>query len=120
LKYSRRCVLPPIARDNIPESVLVGAGYTCAALMCGLGTLNMIIAVTLPFAVAWFISVGAMGAKIVAGRCALLWRSSARRGYVPAGANASVLPGTHRTSSAVDRGGAGAAHRAEHHTAAVV
>jgi intracellular septation protein len=53
--------LPPIARDNIPESVIVGAGYAWAALMCGLGTLNIIIAVTLPFAVwAWFISVGAL------------------------------------------------------------
>lgn len=59
--------LPPIARDNISESVLVGAGYAWAALMCGLGTLNIIIAVTLPFAVwAWFISVGAIGAKLVA------------------------------------------------------
>jgi len=59
--------LPPIARDNIPESVLVGAGYAWAALMFVLGALNIIIAVTLPFAVwAWFISVGAIGAKIVA------------------------------------------------------
>jgi intracellular septation protein len=59
--------LPPIARDNIPESVLVGAGYAWAVLMCGLGTLNIIITVTLPFAVwAWFISVGAIGAKIAA------------------------------------------------------
>jgi hypothetical protein len=49
------------------ESVRVSAGYAGAALMCGLGTLNMIIAVTVPFAAwAWFISVGAMGAKIVA------------------------------------------------------
>jgi intracellular septation protein len=59
--------VPPIARDSIAESVLVGAGYAGAALMRGLGTLNMIIAVTLAFAVwAWFISVGAMGAKLVA------------------------------------------------------
>jgi intracellular septation protein A len=43
--------LPPIARDNIPESVLVGAGYAWAALMVGLGALNVIIAVALPFAV---------------------------------------------------------------------
>jgi intracellular septation protein len=59
--------LPPIARDNIPESVLVGAGYAWAALMFALGALNLIIAVTLPFRIwAWFISVGAIGAKFVA------------------------------------------------------
>src|SRR2546421_11013372 len=55
--------LPPIARDNIPEAVLVGAGYAWAALMFALGALNIIIAVTLPFRVlAWFISIGAIGA----------------------------------------------------------
>jgi len=59
--------LPPIARDNIPESVFVGAGYAWAALMFALGALNIVIAVTLPFGVwAWFISAGAIGAKIVA------------------------------------------------------
>jgi intracellular septation protein len=59
--------LPPIARDNIPESILLGAGYAWAALMFALGALNIVIAVTLPFKVwAWFISVGAVGAKIVA------------------------------------------------------
>jgi len=59
--------LPPIARDNIPESVLVGAGYAWVALMFGLGTLNIVIAATLPFRVwAWFVSIGAIGAKIVA------------------------------------------------------
>jgi intracellular septation protein len=57
--------LPPIARDNIPESVLVGSGYAWATLMFALGALNIIIVVTLPFAVwAWFISVGAIGTKI--------------------------------------------------------
>jgi intracellular septation protein A len=59
--------LPPIARDNIPESVLVGSGYAWAALMFALGALNIFIALTLPFRIwAWFISVGAIGAKIVA------------------------------------------------------
>ena len=59
--------LPPIARDNIPELVLVGSGYAWAALMFALGMLNIIIAVNLPFRIwAWFISVGAIGAKIVA------------------------------------------------------
>ena len=59
--------LPPIVRDHIPESILVGAGYAWAALMFGLSALNIVIALTLPFGVwAWFISVGAIGAKIVA------------------------------------------------------
>jgi intracellular septation protein len=59
--------LPPIVRDNIPESILVAAGYAWAALMFALGALNIFIALTLPFRVwAWFISVGAIGAKIAA------------------------------------------------------
>jgi len=59
--------LPPIVQDNIPESVLLAAGYAWAALMFALGALNIVIALTLPFRVwAWFISVGAIGAKIVA------------------------------------------------------
>jgi intracellular septation protein A len=59
--------LPPVVRDNIPESVLVTSGYAWAALMFALGALNIAVALTLPFSVwAWFISVGAVGAKIVA------------------------------------------------------
>jgi intracellular septation protein len=59
--------LPPIARDNIPESVLVASGYAWAALMFALGALNIFVALTLPFSVwAWFISVGAIGAKVAA------------------------------------------------------
>ena len=38
-----------------------------AALMFVLGALNIVIALTLPFGVwAWFVSIGAIGAKIVA------------------------------------------------------
>jgi intracellular septation protein A len=59
--------LPPIVRDNIPESILLSAGYAWAGLMFALGGLNVVIALTLPFRVwAWFISVGAIGSKIVA------------------------------------------------------
>jgi intracellular septation protein len=59
--------LPPVVRDNIPESVLVTSGCAWAALMFTLGALNIVVAVTLPFRVwAWFISVGAVGAKIIA------------------------------------------------------
>jgi intracellular septation protein len=59
--------LPPIVRDNIPESVVTGVGYAWAALMFTLGALNLVVALTLPFAVwAWFITVGVVGGKIAA------------------------------------------------------
>lgn len=59
--------LPPAVREHIPESVLVVSGYAWAALMFALGTLNLVIALTLPFEIwAWFISVGAIGAKVAA------------------------------------------------------
>jgi intracellular septation protein len=59
--------LPPIARDNLPERVMVSAGYAWAALMIVLGVLNLIIATAFDFRVwAWFISFGAVGAKVVA------------------------------------------------------
>jgi intracellular septation protein len=59
--------LPPVARDNLPENAMVNAGYAWAALMFLLGGLNLIIATTFEFRVwAWFISFGAVGAKIAA------------------------------------------------------
>ena len=59
--------LPPIARDNLPVRVVIVAGYAWAALMFGLGALNVIIATTMSiYAWAWFISVGAAGAKVSA------------------------------------------------------
>ncbi len=59
--------LPPAVRDNIPEPVLVASGYAWVALMFALGSLNIVVALTLTFGVwAWFISVGAVRAKIVA------------------------------------------------------
>ena len=59
--------LPPIARDNLPLSVMVKAGYAWAALMFLLGGLNLFVATTMSFqAWAWFITFGAVGAKIVA------------------------------------------------------
>jgi intracellular septation protein len=36
--------LPPIVRENIPESALLAAGYAWAALMFALGALNIVIA----------------------------------------------------------------------------
>ena len=59
--------LPPIARDNLPESVMVAAGYAWAALMFVLGFVNLIIATGFSFRVwAWFITFGAIGAKVAA------------------------------------------------------
>ena len=59
--------LPPIARDNLPLSVMVGAGYGWSALMFVLGALNLVVALTVTFpAWAWFITFGAVGAKVVA------------------------------------------------------
>jgi intracellular septation protein A len=59
--------LPPAVRDNIPEGILVASGYAWAALMFTLGALNIVVALTLPFSIwAWFISAGAVGAKIAA------------------------------------------------------
>lgn len=59
--------LPPIARDNLPESVMVAAGYAWAALMFVLGLVNLIIATGFSFRVwAWFIAFGAIGAKVAA------------------------------------------------------
>ena len=59
--------LPPIARDNLPLSVMLISGYAWAALMFLLGALNLLVATTMSFqAWAWFITFGAVGAKVVA------------------------------------------------------
>jgi intracellular septation protein len=59
--------LPPIARENLPLEVMVGAGYGWSALMFLLGAINVFVALTMSFtAWAWFITFGAVGAKVVA------------------------------------------------------
>jgi intracellular septation protein len=59
--------LPPIARDNLPLNVMVVAGYGWSALMFLLGAINLFVALTMSFAAwAWFITFGAVGAKVVA------------------------------------------------------
>lgn len=59
--------LPTIARDNLPPNVIVIAGYGWAALMFVLGAVNTFAATTMSFqAWAWFITFGAVGAKVVA------------------------------------------------------
>lgn len=66
--------LPRIAADNLPESLMVGTGYTWAALMALLGVTNLVVAWRFDEHVwIWFISVFAVGAKLVffAGQYAL-------------------------------------------------
>jgi intracellular septation protein A len=59
--------LPAIVQQNVPEAVIVGAGYAWAGLMVVLGTANLVIATQFDIRVwAWFISFGAIGAKLAA------------------------------------------------------
>jgi intracellular septation protein A len=59
--------LPEIALRNVPEPAIVAAGYAWAALLAALGLANLAIALRFDFATwAWFVSVGAVGAKLVA------------------------------------------------------
>lgn len=59
--------LPPVARDNLAPNVVVIAGYGWAALMFVLGAINVVVATAMSFqAWAWFITFGAVGAKVVA------------------------------------------------------
>src|SRR6516164_1108364 len=59
--------LPEIAQRYLPANAPVIAGYAWAALMAALGLANILIALYAPFAIwVWFISVGAIGAKVAA------------------------------------------------------
>jgi intracellular septation protein len=59
--------LPPIVKDNLPEMVLVASGYAWAGLMIALGLINFYVATNYSVqAWAWFITFGAIGAKVVA------------------------------------------------------
>ena len=59
--------LPAIARENLPEAVIIGAGYAWAGLMAALGATNLVIATQFDIRVwAGFISFGAIGAKLAA------------------------------------------------------
>jgi intracellular septation protein len=59
--------LPEIVRANLPESVPVGAGYGWAGLIAALGLANLGFALNGDLALwAWFVSIGAVGAKIAA------------------------------------------------------
>jgi intracellular septation protein len=59
--------LPPVVKENISANTIIGAGYCWAALMAALGLANIAIAATGDMKLwAWFISVGAVGAKVAA------------------------------------------------------
>jgi intracellular septation protein A len=59
--------ITPIARQNVSQATMVAAGYAWAALMATLGLTNLVIALNFALATwAWFVSVGAVGAKLAA------------------------------------------------------
>ena len=64
--------LPEVAQRYLPANAPVIAGYAWAGLMAALGLANILIALYAPFAIwVWFISVGAIGAKVAAFRAAI-------------------------------------------------
>jgi intracellular septation protein len=59
--------LPEIVTQNLPEHVIVAAGYAWAGLLAAIGIVNLGFAAYGDMVIwAWFISVGAFGAKIAA------------------------------------------------------
>lgn len=59
--------MPPIVSQNVPERVITATGYAWAGLMIALGVVNIYIATSFSIETwAWWISVGAIGAKVVA------------------------------------------------------
>jgi intracellular septation protein A len=89
--------MPDIVRQNVPENILVGSGYAWAALMFALGLINLYVANQYSIEVwAWFISVFAVGAKIVAFlmQYAVIWVMIRRklRAAAIAKSNAAPLP----------------------------
>jgi intracellular septation protein len=56
--------LPEIVSQNVPESTIVAAGYSWAALLAALGLINLVIALNFDFMTwALFISLGSVGSK---------------------------------------------------------
>jgi intracellular septation protein len=59
--------MPPIVSQNVPERAIIATGYAWAGLMVALGVVNIYIASSFSIATwAWWISVGAIGAKVIA------------------------------------------------------
>src|SRR5271170_3010624 len=80
--------LPEIATRNLPESVPIAAGYAWAALLAAIGIANLGFAYYGDIAMwAWFISVGAIGAKLAAFALQYaVFRAMIRRRLAPAAA----------------------------------
>ena len=59
--------MPEIVQRNVPAQVITATGYAWAVLMAALGLANLVIALSFDFATwAWFVSFGAVGAKVAA------------------------------------------------------
>jgi intracellular septation protein len=59
--------MPPLVTAHVPANVLTASGYAWAGLMFVLGLTNLYVAAMYsPVVWAWFISAGAVGAKILA------------------------------------------------------
>ena len=78
--------LPEIAAQNLPEPVIVAAGYAWAGLLAAIGIVNLGFAAYGDVVIwAWFISVGSIGAKIAAfGLQYIVFRTMVRRRLVQA------------------------------------
>jgi intracellular septation protein len=86
--------MPPFVKENISANTIIGAGYCWAALMVALGLANVAIAATGDMKMwAWFISVGAVGAKVAAfGLQYLIFRSIIYRKIRSALREAQAVP----------------------------
>ena len=84
--------LPAIVRENVPRSAIVGAGYAWVGLMVALGLANLVIATQFDIRIwAWFISVGAIGAKLIAFLLQyVVFRTLVRRSLRRAGSTAAA------------------------------
>jgi intracellular septation protein len=59
--------LPPIAKDNLSQRFIVGAGYCWAAWFFVLAAANLVVAMNFDFQVrSWFFAIGLVGGKILA------------------------------------------------------
>lgn len=59
--------LPKVATESLSQRFITNAGYCWAALMFALALANVVVATSFDFRVwAWFVSVGLIGAKLVA------------------------------------------------------
>ena len=76
--------LPEIAAQNLPEPVIVAAGYAWAGLLAAIGIVKLGFAAYGDVVIwAWFISVGSIGAKIAAFALQyLVFRTMVRRRLV--------------------------------------